>query len=56
MNISHIENSEQQNDYEYHYIVLANAAKHNSESSEPTPGKVLALLDDSTPNYVLGYN
>lgn len=59
MNISHIESNEQQSDDEHSYIAAAYAARDNKakiEINEPLLEKVLAVLDDSTPNYVLGYN
>lgn len=59
MNISHNQNNEQQNDEERSYLIAKSIAKQ-SESATPANApllsKMLELLDEGTPNYVLGYN
>ncbi len=59
MNISHNQNSEQQNDEERSYLIAKSIAKQNESVTTinaPLLNKMLALLDEGTPNYVLGYN
>jgi hypothetical protein len=59
MNITHNQNSEQQSEEEYSYLIATSIAQQRkcaATSDEPMLGKILELLDNSTPNYVLGYN
>lgn len=59
MNITHNQSSEQQNDDERSYLIARSMAKQNQSTTTtnaPLLSKMLELLDDGTPNYVLGYN
>lgn len=55
MNIS----QRQKNEDEFSYITVENGVQNDKSdvvATEVLLEKVLALLDDSTPNYILGYN
>jgi len=59
MNISHNQSSEQKNDEERSYLIAKSIAKQNeiaTAANAPLLSKMLELLDEGTPNYVLGYN
>lgn len=59
MNITHTQDNEQQIEEEFSYVTAKSIAKQNEKTTsvnEPLFSKILELLDDSTPNYVLGYN
>jgi len=60
MNISHTGDSKQHqtDEYEYTKAFLKNISGEHAEnkSSNSAITKILELLDDTTPNYVLGYN
>jgi hypothetical protein len=57
MNITHNQDSEQQVEEECSYLIANSIAKQSKKApDEPLLSKILELLDDSTPNYVLGYN
>ena len=59
MNISQRQKNQQKNEDEFNYITVANGVQNDKSdvvATEVLLEKVLALLDDSTPNYILGYN
>lgn len=59
MNISQRQKNQQKNEDEFSYITVANGVQNDKidvVATEVLLEKVLALLDDSTPNYILGYN
>ncbi|MGB1200605.1 MAG: hypothetical protein ACPG5R_03505 [Cognaticolwellia aestuarii] len=59
MNISQRQKNQQKNEDEFSYITVANGVQNDKSdvvATEVLLEKVLALLDDSTPNYILGYN
>ena len=59
MNISQRQKNQQKNEDEFSYITVANGVQNDNSdvvATEVLLEKVLALLDDSTPNYILGYN
>ncbi|WP_143323596.1 hypothetical protein [Cognaticolwellia aestuarii] len=59
MNISQRQKNQQVNENELGYITMESGS-HNDKSdvvaTEVLLKKVLTLLDDSSPNYILGYN
>jgi len=58
MNISHLVENEFTNNDDFNYQTKANTInKPNDEASKAAlVSEMLILLDDATPNYVLGYN
>ena len=61
MNISHTSNNEQHLEDEFTYqatiaYLKSNQRDNKAKRRKPLVQKLLATLDDATPNYVLGYN